>query len=176
MSAALPPVHFNSPPLAMPLAVPAGNQTWEVRTRFPTDRYETEAMIWTIKRPCLITSFRPSVVLVGDPLTFQIPNIEEYLEVALVADSDWLLTTETNQDGGTPIEGNFVTLASIGPQSRLWNLRCTAPTPRLSAQFRTKIGTAAPATSGMPVPLIVSITAIGWYLDHRGNPITGRSE
>jgi hypothetical protein len=174
LSAALQPVGFNAVPLAMPLAVPAGNQTWEIKTTFPTTQFETEAVQWEIKQPCLITSFRPSVVFKAVPLVF-VPDILELLEVSLVLDQDWMLTAETNQTGGTPVNGAFVTMGSIGPESRLWNLKCLAATPRLAATFRSKVGTKAPDTSGLPALAIVSVTAIGWYLDKDGNPITGRS-
>lgn len=174
MSAALPPVGMNSPALAMPLAVPAGNQTWEVKTIFETTRAETEAVRWEIRRPCRITSFRPSVVLRAFPHVF-VPDILEMLEVKLVLDEDWLLTNETNQTGGTPISGSYVTLGSIGPDSRLWNLQCSGTTPRLSAAFRSKLSPAA-NNSGLIADAVVSVTAIGWYLDKNGNPILGRAD
>lgn len=153
----------------MPLAVPAGNQSWEIKTTLLTTERETEAVQWEIKQRCLITSFRPSVVLLGDPLTTYIPNILEHVEVSLVLDQDTLLTQETNQAGGTPVRGAYVTLGSIGPESRLWNLKCMSPTPTVKAQFRTKIG--ASGSSGFASALIISVTAIGWYLDANGNPV-----
>lgn len=171
MSAGLAPVNFGAP-IASPLGVPVGGLSWEVKTTLDTTAHETEAVQWEIKAPCLITSFRPSVVFRATPLVY-VPDILEYLEVSLVLDNDWLITNETNQMGGTPVIGAYITLGSIGPSERLWSLKCLAATPRMRAAFRSKVGTPG-ASSGLPAPAIISVTALGWYLDSRGTPITER--
>lgn len=169
MSAPVLPAKFNGPPLAMPLGVPAGNQTWEVRTVLRTTEPTTGSLLWTLKGPALITSFRPSVIAPATPLV-PVPNALEALEVAMQVDQESEVMNQTDQTGGgTPVIGNYVTLGSIGPDQRLWRLYLTAAMPRLSATIRSKVGSAA--SSGFAVDLLISITCVGWYLDSNGEPI-----
>jgi hypothetical protein len=151
----------------MPLAVPVGVETWETSIRLLTTQEATQRVAILLPQRAQITSFEPSVVIVGVPLQAAVAvPLEKQIWVALDLDRQENLTVDTNQTNNAPIQGNFVTLASLA--ARLWNIKAMSPKPELGFQFRSK--QAAAGASGFATDLLISVTVTGYYLDEQGQP------
>lgn len=167
MSAAQYPIppFIENEPLAMPLAIPSGSDTWEASVLMNPSDAETARVSVKLRASARIVQFRPSVAIIGDAAN---PSTElaEQFWVAIDIDDRTQLTTSAATNTNAPQTGNFVTLASY--KDRLVNVWAASPTPEIGFIFRAK----ALGGSGFPNNrLVLSMTIVGYYVDPEGKPI-----